>query len=538
MPPTIIRLSTYALEVDISSKDLVILGANGSGKSTLGIEVAQSSQAIRISARRTLDLADSIPMNSLHDATKSYEQTSAQSLRNRISQQNDFGQALVLLLAHETEHGNSLLARVRAAEETRLTRQEGYTKLSQAVEVWEALFPGRRLTFNRHQPRVTQDGSTGFPAQTYGQTQMSDGEKQALYLIAKILLVSSGNIIVVDEPETHLHSALARELWDRLRALQPERKFIYITHDVPFALSRANAKLLFLHSRNRATVVDDLADLPASAIESLVGAATSSVKNSKIVLCEGTSSSLDYSILSAWYSSEDVSVVPVGSCDTVQACMLALPTSQVLAGASFLGVVDRDQRSQPELQHIKRQGIHILGVSEIEHLLVLRGVIRQIASVQKSESADAADRAIDAVRARIRQHHGSRLHIAAFEYAKEAARWQFTFPKGRLSPGSTLDEAKQSLQGGMGNLPSTSQVGNFVDDAHSQLKAVLDRGELEEMLKHLQLKGLHGLAASPLGLTADGYKSVFIGVLRGMHGDGARNSMRQVLADFLPPLAP
>jgi predicted ATP-dependent endonuclease of OLD family len=73
---------------------------------------------------------------------------------------------------------------------------------------------------------------------------MSDGEKVGLYLISQILLAEKNCILIIDEPELHLHKALMARLWNKLEEYRNDCFFIYITHDLDFAVSKSFNKLI------------------------------------------------------------------------------------------------------------------------------------------------------------------------------------------------------------------------------------------------------------------------------------------------------
>ncbi len=74
-----------------------------------------------------------------------------------------------------------------------------------------------------------------FNSCNYSGTEMSDGERVALYLMAQILCVPSQSIIIIDESEVYLHKSIMNRLWDKLEEYRKDCLFIYITHDIQFA---------------------------------------------------------------------------------------------------------------------------------------------------------------------------------------------------------------------------------------------------------------------------------------------------------------
>ena len=61
----------------------------------------------------------------------------------------------------------------------------------------------------------------------YKGKEMSDGERVVLYLIAQVLCVPQNKIIIIDEPEIHLHRSIINRLWDAIEAERKELFFIY-----------------------------------------------------------------------------------------------------------------------------------------------------------------------------------------------------------------------------------------------------------------------------------------------------------------------
>ena len=71
---------------------------------------------------------------------------------------------------------------------------------------------------------------------------MSDGERVIFYLIGQCLAASQQGIIVIDEPELHLHKSIQAPLWSAIERLRPDCLFVYFTHDVDFAVAQESSK--------------------------------------------------------------------------------------------------------------------------------------------------------------------------------------------------------------------------------------------------------------------------------------------------------
>ncbi len=166
------------------------------------------------------------------------------------------------------------------------------------------------------------------PALEYSGNQMSDGEKAALFVAGRVFSAERG-ILVVDEPETHFHSLLAVRLWNALEDARPDLRFVYVTHDLTFALSRRRARYVLASPTAglRPIAVDDA--LPSDVSEALLGSASLSFYASRIVFCEGESGGRDESLYGAWFSGPDTVLRSVGSCQMVIRCVEALRAAGV-----------------------------------------------------------------------------------------------------------------------------------------------------------------------------------------------------------------
>src|SRR6185312_9766895 len=109
-----------------------------------------------------------------------------------------------------------------------------------------------------------------YPAKT-----MSDGERTCLYLAARVLTADPG-ILVIDEPELHMHRKLAIDYWNKLEDMRPDIRFVYVTHELHFGLSRRDP--VFLVMRDEGAIERAKIDtLPPTLVEALLGAATLSI---------------------------------------------------------------------------------------------------------------------------------------------------------------------------------------------------------------------------------------------------------------------
>jgi hypothetical protein len=79
---------TPTLSIPGGASPVMIVGANGTGKSTLGADLAGRG-AIRIAARRGLEMADEIEFQSLEKTQKQRQQRDREYGRHRLAVQTD-----------------------------------------------------------------------------------------------------------------------------------------------------------------------------------------------------------------------------------------------------------------------------------------------------------------------------------------------------------------------------------------------------------------------------------------------------------------
>ena len=75
---------------------------------------------------------------------------------------------------------------------------------------------------------------------------MSDGERSVLYLASQVLTVPKDKILIIDEPELHLHPSIMNSLWKSLEKMREDCLFIYITHDTEFAALHSNSDKIWV----------------------------------------------------------------------------------------------------------------------------------------------------------------------------------------------------------------------------------------------------------------------------------------------------
>jgi AAA domain, putative AbiEii toxin, Type IV TA system len=253
LPPPMGKTENIRFE-DIRS--MVILGANGSGKSRLGARIEQLSgnHAHRFSAQRALTVPDYVQPRTHEQAESTLlygqfnpNQSAAWHAETRTGSRwgnepanrmlNDFDQVLELLFADEAKRDRDY---TRSAFQVPPADTPPKCKLDKLLEIWAEVMPQRTLSLHNNRVRAATNG------RNYEARQMSDGERVTLYLIGQSLCAPADVLVIIDEPEIHLHRAIQGLLWDLIEKSRPDCTFIYITHDLEFAATRTGARRIWL----------------------------------------------------------------------------------------------------------------------------------------------------------------------------------------------------------------------------------------------------------------------------------------------------
>jgi hypothetical protein len=308
------------------------------------------------------------------DAKNNFNNQKNQAAAQHWEITSDFDSMLSQLLARDAMAAKEFVRKFRKGLEA--SDQPELTPLGHVEQIWDEVFPGRELHWQDWKPMIRSTVDPSALVEYSGNT-MSDGEKSALYLAGRVFSAEPG-VLIVDEPETHLHSLLAIKLWDVLERERPDPRFIYITHDLTFALSRTKARYALANPTQGLKLLDISDDLPSDTAEILLGSASLSFYASRIVFAEGTKDSLDYLLYNAWFKTRDTVVRTVGSCDMVIRCTDALAQSGIATSLTAQGIVDGDYHSDI-FRSARTASVLVLKVHEIESLFCLPDVVAAVA---------------------------------------------------------------------------------------------------------------------------------------------------------------
>ena len=358
----------FELTIDLGIS-VVFVGANGSGKTRLAVRIEQECgiSGHRISAHRSLALNPQVTRIGEDQAKKglrfgyagigNYSEGIAQRRglrwgdKESIHLLTDYDFLVQYLYAERERIASAVYQKAKNGPATPGTNAPLHA-LDRLIEIFAKLLPHRRLSVVGDLTTATLDG------RTYSATEMSDGERGIFYMLGQALMADPGTVLIVDEPELHMHPAILPRLWDTIEAERPDCAFVYVTHDLDFAASRTGRKIALraYHGDGRWTLEDvpDVGGFDEALTTMIVGS------RRPILFVEGTPGKLDEAVYRACYP--DWTVVPRGSCSDVIHAVATLRNNRALHRLQAAGIVDGDGRNDEERTHLRNESVHVLDV--------------------------------------------------------------------------------------------------------------------------------------------------------------------------------
>ncbi|WP_285425283.1 AAA family ATPase [Pseudomonas sp. efr-133-TYG-103a] len=253
----------------------------------------------------------------------------------------------------------------------------------------------------------------------YSFAKMSDGERSALVFTAEVVAAPEDSIFIIDEPEVHLHPAIAVPLLRALMTGRPDCGFIVATHELslPQVIDPATFIIVRDCTWGGADVlhwdmdlIEDTACIPDWLRADILGS------RNKILFVEGDSTSLDQPLYALLYP--DVSVWPRENCREVMRAVEGLKAVDALHRIAAYGLVDLDGMEEGKVLALESNGIFSLPYYSVESLYyclpVRTAVARRHAELLGGDSdamlLDAKVRALSALESRgTIEHLASRL---------------------------------------------------------------------------------------------------------------------------------
>lgn len=373
-----------------NKSSIVLIGANGAGKTRMSVWIDENNSEInihRISAQKSLNLPKMVSPTEMQVAEKEFLYGTTSDDENWLRQYgkknrrwgnapetyllNDYQKLMQYLMTENYEKSIEYREKHKDGD----AEFDNITRLEKIKEIWEDVILHRKIKICAGKIEASNCNEENY----YNGSEMSDGERAIFYFIGEVLCAKENSLIIIDEPENHLHKSILVRLWNAIEASRTDCVFLYITHNLEFASSRINSQIIWVkefESKDdwKYDLLDEVNTSDSLKLE-IMG------NRQRILLVEGTpSKSIDRKLYSKVYS--EYNILPMESCNTVIQTTKAYNQTRNLHYAEVKGIVDRDRRSDEEILRLKEKNIFVPKVSEIENLFLLTDVIKIVAEKQ------------------------------------------------------------------------------------------------------------------------------------------------------------
>lgn len=513
-----------------TTQSLLFIGANGSGKTRLGtwveINSPQKDSVHRISAQKSLALPDSTTPQAIEHAEKDLlfgnpnwtHQHKANKWSNKPATTflNDYQKLMVYLFSDETEE-NAKFKRACKDSDDRI--DPPVTKIDRVKELWERVLPHRELVIGglRIQTRVK-----GEEDKLYNSSEMSDGERVIFYLIGQCLAAPKDGIIVIDEPELHLHKSVQAPLWEAVEQLRSDCLFVYLTHDVDFATAKEAAKRVWLKSFDGQKweweLIGEDDNLPDELLIEVLGS------RKPVVFVEGENGSFDVSLYRELLP--NFLVIPRGSCTQVIQSVKALKANPQIHHLEVFGLIDRDRRVQAEITKLEQDKIYVLGVAEVENLFCVKEILEIVSNRLGRDPAQDFQIVSNTIFSRLQAELDTQVSLRVSSEVKFQLNMFDSNQKG-------ANDINNALQGLIANI----DVGLIYSNVLVQYSEVLRSRDYEQLLVLYNRKSLSSQVSNSLGLVSGSLPETVVRLLRRDCKELITNALKPYFGNFQQHMA-
>ena len=513
------------LKLDLGEM-LFVLGANGTGKSSLMFHFNSQyrGRVRKISAhRQTWMNSDSLDMTpSTKVQTEKHIQNDDRQVQSRY--RDSYASQRASMTIYEIIDAENVRARAIAAAYD----AHDAAALDEAGKVEAPITIINELLLQSNLPiQITIEANERIVASkhggpTYSAAELSDGERNAILIAGNVLTAPSGTLLIIDEPERHLHRSIIAPLLSQLLERRPDCSFVVSTHDHDLPLENPDARTLLLRAcrfnGQSATSwdADELllsAPIDDSLKRDLIGS------RRKIIFVEGTERSLDKSLYSLVFPM--VSIIPKGSRHSVERAVLGARAAEALHWLRVFGITDSDGLEEEQVAEKRRQGIYAVPYYSVEAIYFHPRVIHKIALRQSKvlgiESHKLAKDAMCAGVAAIGGHTARLSKKAAKKAVREAIMAQIPNDEELLA-GKNFEIKNSAVRL---HAERTEQLNKAVEEEDWELIlarcSVRESNALEEITKALRFRTREDYQKSVRHLVAEDEQELKF--VRGLFGD-------------------
>lgn len=349
---------------------LSIVGGNGAGKTRFMEELVRlnSPRAYCISA-----LSASFPEREENTRPGSIDMLFRKAAENqpymRTDAVSELDKLAYMLFVDEFEYLLSVKQEGIAGQNVKLRP----TRLDRVISLWERVFPGNRIL----RTKGTLMFATAAGADIISLERLSRGEMAVLYYAAAVLYAMPGAVVFVDSPSLFLHPSVLNNLWNSIEELRPDCTFVYNSVDVEFVSSRTSNVCVWVKSYDAEHHTWDYEVLPPGNFHEELFVDLIGTRRPVLFIEGDARHSIDARLYPLVFP--DFNVRPLGSCDKVIESTRTFNDLKSMHHLESRGIVDRDRRTDPEVEYLRRKSVMVPDVAEVENIFLLEGVVKTMA---------------------------------------------------------------------------------------------------------------------------------------------------------------
>ena len=358
--------------------------------------------------------------------------------------------------------------------------------------------------------------------------KMSDGERNAVILAANVLTVRDSTVLLIDEPERHLHRSIVEPFLSALFDLRPKCSFVVATHELALPMSNPDARVLVLRSCSwngesphswDVYLLEPNEELPEELKRTILGT------RQVLLFVEGDSQSLDTPLYTALFP--DLSVVSVGDCNEVIKSVRGLRNSYSFHNVSAFGLIDGDSRSDQDVGRLEADGIYLVEGYSVEFLYYCSESMAVIAQWQAKALGRNAEEMLKTAK---------RVSLKLLGDGDIAGRMAARRSEGNIRTRimSKIPGWRQ-IQNGAEKQVQISTESDYQEELE-RYSRLIDEHDLDRIVARYPVRetGVLGLIAKAFELKTSAYERTLISRLRD-NGDLAANLKRRIrpLADAI-----
>lgn len=398
---------------------LFVVGANGSGKSSLMHQFysAHHAKSRRISAHRQTWFTSNAITLSPEQKRQTESYIKGTDISPEARWKDDYSAQRASIAIYDLIDAENVRARsiAGAVDQGQMDLAKDLSRKDAPLKVINELLRLSNISIEVSVHQNEQVLASRRGSATYSVAELSDGERNALLIAANVLTVPPGTLLLIDEPERHLHRSIISPLLTLLFSRRPDCAFVVSTHDVMLPLDNPTAKTLLVrgctYSGNGVSAWDvDLLDNSEGVDESIKLDILGSRR--LVLFIEGDSQSLDAPLYALLFPK--ASVVPKTTCREVIHAVTGVRGADSLVWVRAFGLIDNDRRSPSDVDQLRQDGVYALPVFSVEsiyyHPNLQALVAARHAAVTGSDAtslvAKATERAIEVLRPHVRRLSG------------------------------------------------------------------------------------------------------------------------------------